>query len=221
MSRPARLAAALLLASLAATAPASAQPDRRGDDGRVIIITVPQFVVHAVSFTAVDETGYFDWTGSDEVHAVFADFNPIEERATSEYDHVNTGETIAFIAADQCISPLPNCSAGREFVQFKVALWEADDDIGLSGLLGLEKPNLAGAHDMYDTGIDTGDDLIGRASVGWTRTQLLGTLPNIGDTVERQIKLHGGDGDYRFNYRITRLPNVRKRVVIPVPTREP
>lgn len=214
----ARLAAALPLAALAA-APASAQPDRR-DDRQVITITVPQFVVHAVSFTADDETGW-DWTGSDEVHAVFADFNPINERATSEYDHVNAGETIAFIAPDQCISPQPNCLGGTGQVRFSVALWEADADIGWSGIFGVEKPDLIGAHDMYETGIDSGDDLIGRAELGFSKTQLLGTLPNVGDVVERQVALHGGAGSYRFIYRITRLPNVRRTIIVPGPRREP
>ena len=216
IKRSARLAAALAAAALAASAPA--QPDRR-DDVRVIFITVPQFVAHAESFHAVDETGYFDWTGSDEVRAVFADFNPINERATGEYDNVDTGDTVAFIAADRCITPQPDCSGGRETVQFMVSLW--DDDWTLTDLSGLAEPQLIGAHDMYETGPGSGADLLGKASVGWPRLQLLGTLPNVGDTVERQVRLNGGDGDYRFNYRITRRPDVRKRVVIPVPPREP
>lgn len=220
--RPAKLAAALMVAALAAIEPAPAQPGREIDDGRVVIVTVPQFVAHAESFYAADETGRTDW-GSDEVRAVFADFNPINERATREYDNVDTGETIAFIAADRCITPLPDCSVGRETVQFMVSLWEIDADVGFSGIFGLDKPDHIGSHDMYETGPDSGSDLIGRASVGWSRLQLLGTLPNIGDTVERQVQLHGSEdrASYRFNYRITRLPDVRKRVVIPVPTREP
>ena len=154
---------------------------------------------------------------------MFADFNPINERATKEYDNVDSGETVAFIAADRCITPLPDCSAGRETVQFMVSLWEGDADIGFTGIFGLTPPNRAGAHDMYEDGPGSGSDLIGRTSVGWSRLQLLGTLPNVGDTVERQVQLQGGtdNSTYRFNYRITRLPDVRKRVVIPVPPREP
>ncbi len=216
--RTASLAAALSLAALGG-APATAQPERR-EEPRYITITLPQFVVHAVSFTADDETGY-DWAGSDEVHAAFADFNPVSETATSEYDHVNAGETIAFIAPDQCISPLPDCSRGRDRVRFSVALWEADANLGMSGLFGLQKPSRIGRHDMYDTGIHIGDDLIGRASVGFSRQQLLGTLPTVGHSFERQVALHGGEGSYRFNYRVTRLPDVRKRVIVGGPTREP
>lgn len=207
------------IASLAAIPSVTAQPDLR-DTGRVVIVMVPQFVAHAESFHAVDESGSTDW-GSDEVRAVFADFNPIRERATSEYEDVDSGKTVAFIAADRCITPLPDCSVGRETVQFKVSLWDMDADIGFTGIFGLEAPVRIGTHDMYENGPGSGSDLLGRASIGWPRTQLLGTLPNVGDTVERQVQLHGGDGDYRFNYRITRLPDVRKRVVIPVPPREP
>ena len=214
------LAAALGLAAFAAVSPIAAQPNGRGNDVRVIYITVPQFVAHADSFRAVDESGWTD-VGSDEVRAVFADFNPINERVTKEYDNVDSGETIAFIAEDRCITPLPDCSGGRETVSFMVSLWEMDADIGFTGIFGLEEPNRIGAHDVYEDGPGSGSDLLGRASVGWSRLQLLGTLPNVGDTVERQVDLNGGDGDYRFTYRITRLPNVRKRVVIPVPTREP
>lgn len=219
--RPAKLAAAIILTASAAAAPA--QPDRREvDDGRVIIVTVPQFVAHAESFHAVDESGRTD-VGSDEVRAVFADFNPINERATGEYEDVDTGETVAFIAADRCITPLPDCSTGRETVQFMVSLWDEDPAIGFAAIFGLEEPDLIGAHDMYEDGPGAGSDLLGRASIGWSRTQLLGTLPNVGDTVERQVQLHGSTdrASYRFNYRITRLPNVRKRVVIPIPPREP
>ena len=71
----ARLAAAVLLAGFAAASPA--QPGREVDDGRVIVITLPQFVVEAVSFRAVDETGV-DWPGSDEVHWVFAGWDPFD-----------------------------------------------------------------------------------------------------------------------------------------------
>lgn len=219
LSRLSKRAAAVLLVAAAGLGPASAQPDRRGET-QTVTVTLPQFIVQAVSFKAIDETGW-DWTGSDEVHAVFADFNPINERATSEYDHVNAGETIAFIADDQCISPLPDCSHGSDRVRFAVALWEADVDLGFSGIFGLDKPDQIGAHDMYETGIDSGDDLIGRAQVAFSRIQLLGTLPNVGDVVERQLTLTGGAGDYRFNYRITRLPDVRKTVVIPRPPRQP
>jgi hypothetical protein len=213
LTRSSKLAASLSLAVLAALAPAGAQPDRRGDDGRVITVTFPQFVVHAVGFRAVDETGW-DWAGSDEVHWVFADWNPFDERATTVYGDIDTGDTRTFRSIDRCIAPLPDCSRGVSRVHFAVAAWEKDPDVGLAGLFGLKKPRRANSHDFYETGISSGDDLIGRAEVGFSQQTLLGTLPNVGDVVEREIHPTGGSGSYRFTYRITRLPDVRKEIVI-------
>ena len=218
LSRPAcrplsKLAAALLLAAWAAV-PSTAQPGRGVDDGRVVTITFPQFVVHAVSFKAVDETGW-DWPGSDEVHWAFADWDPFDSRATTVYGNVDTGETKTFRAVDRCIAPQPDCSRGVSRVHFAVAAWEKDPDVGFSGLFGLRKPHARNSHDMYESGISSGDDIIGRIEVGFSQQQLLGTLPNVGDAVERQIQPRGGAGSYRLNYRITRLADVRKSIVLP------
>ena len=217
-SRPAKPSAALLLAALAAVSPIAAQPVRGGDDGRVITISVPQFVVHAVKFRAVDETGW-DWPGSDEVHWVFADWQPFDERATTVYGNVDSGETKTFRAVDQCIAPQPDCTRGVNIVRFAVAAWEKDPDVGFSGLFGLQKPRRANSHDMYETGISSGDDLIGRVQVGFSQQQLLGSLPNVGDVVEREIRPTGGAGSYRLTYRITRLADIRKEIVIGPPRR--
>lgn len=208
--RPIKLATALLLAALAAASPAPAQPDRVRDDGRVITISFPQFVVHAISFTALDQTGWTDW-GSDEVHAVLIDFIALRERATSEYDNVDTGDTINFRAADRCIATQPDCSVGASRVHFGIALWEKDPR------LNVFVPTCSVATNSrynYDNGICAEDDLIGRVELGFSQQQLLGTLPNVGDVVERVAQARGGDGSYRVRYRITRLADVRKRIVI-------
>lgn len=212
--RSVKLAAGLAVAALAGIAPAPAQPGREVDDGRVIVITVPQFVVEAVSFRAVDETGV-DWPGSDEVHWVFAGWDPFDERATTVYGDVDSGDKRNFRAVDRCIAPQPDCSRGASVVRFAVAAFEKDPDVGFSGLFGLQKPRRAHSHDMYDSGISIGDDLIGRVAVGFSRQQLLGTLPTVGDVVEREIRPLGGAGSYRLTYRIRRLANVRKQVIGP------
>ena len=69
----------------------------------------------------------------------------------------------------------------------------------------------------YDNGICREDDLIGRVRVLFSQTQLLGMLPNVGDVVERVVKPLGGDGDYRFTYRIRRLANVEESIVFEPP----
>jgi hypothetical protein len=212
LSRPAKLAAALSLTGLAA--PATAQPERARDDGAVVIIRVPQFTVQAVSFTADEETG--GGPGSDEVHGVLIDFLALKERVTSEYENVDAGDTIAFRSGDRCIATQPDCQTGADRVHFGIALWEKDWSWNLFLPTCVLAPN---SRANFDRGICAEDDLIGRIELGFSRLQLLGTLPNIGDAVERQVQLRGGDGTYRVNYRITRLADARKR--IPRPPRRP
>ena len=208
-----KLAAALLLAACVAT-PATAQPGR-GETGIRITISEPRFSVEAVSFRALDETGW-DRFGADEVHAVFVDFNPLRERATSVYEDVDANETKKFRAADRCIAPQPTCETGSKQLYFGVALWEKDP------ALNFFVPTCAVAANSranFDDGICREDDLIGRVQLAFTQTRLLGMLPNVGDVVEREVKPTGGAGSYRFTYRITRLANVDRTVVIEPPRR--
>lgn len=204
--------------ALAGIVPAPAQPGREVDGGRVVVITVPQFVVEAVGFRAVDETG-IDWPGSDEVHWVFAGWDPFDERATTVYGDVDSGDKRNFRAVDRCIAPQPDCSRGSSTVRFAVAAWEKDPNVGFAGLFGLQKPRRYNSHDMYDSGISIGDDFIGRIDIGFSRQQLLGTLATVGDVVEREIRPVGGAGSYRLTYRIRRLANIRREVVIAPPRR--
>jgi hypothetical protein len=206
------------VAAFAALAAAPAQPAIAPltDGGQVIHIVSPRFVATAVKFKAIDETGW-DWLGSDEVHAVFADFNPVDERATSVYGDVDSGETKTFRDADRCIAPQPNCDHGTSSLHFAVALWEADWTIS-GDLLGLDKPTLAHSHEMYEHGIDSGDDLIGRAEIDLSQVQLVSMLPAVGSFADTTVKPTGGSGSYEFTYRITRLQDVERTIVIHVPT---
>lgn len=177
-------------------------------------IRVPQFVAHAVKLQVVDETGW-DWTGSDEVHAVFVDFNANKERATSVYEESDAGDTVEIRDQDRCIAPLPDCNRGARSLNFAVALWEKDWT-PTQGLLGCN-PGLVNGHPWYDDGICPGDDLIGRATISLSQLQLTGTLPTVGHTVERMVRLTGGSGIYEFTYRITRLPDIERRIIIREP----
>lgn len=178
--------------------------------GREEAITrVPQFVVHAVKFQVVDETGW-DWTGSDEVHAVFVDFNANKERATSVYAESDAGDTVEFRDQDRCIAPQPNCN-GAASLSFGVAFWEKDWTPA-QGITGCN-PSLVTGHPWYNRGICPGDDLIGRATVAFSPLQLLSSLPSVGHTIERAVTLSGGSGLYTFTYRITRLPDIERPIV--------
>ena len=187
--------------------PALAQPGR-GE--RVRIITIPKFVVTAVKMKALDETGADFW-GDDEVYAVYADFNPIGELTTSLYDNVDSGEIKKFRVGDRCMAPQPTCERGAHALHFAVALWERDELPFWDFLPG----TIAGTHDRYQGGIDSGDELIGRSEISLSQADLVAALPNVGDSAEYTVEPTGGDdGSYEFTYRITRLANVRIPIII-------
>lgn len=203
------------MAALAAAQPAGAAtaPAHRPGD---IVISSPRFVATAVGFKANDETGW-DWAGSDEVHAVFADFNPVDEHATTIFGDVDSGESRMFSASQNCMAPQPACDHGAPSLHFAVALWEADWSFS-GDLWGLDKPSRAHSHDMYETGISTGDDLIGRAELTYSQAQLEALVPVVGGHIDVMVKPTGGSGSYQFTYRITRLANVERTIVIHPPT---
>ena len=189
--------------------PALAQPGR---DERVRVITIPKFVVTAVNFKALDETGV-DWPGDDEVAAVLVDFNPVQERRTSVYWNVDSGETKTFAAADRCIAPQPACDRGAHALRFAVALWERDE--APWPFANFCYGSLTGGLELYEGGICSGDDLIGRSEISLSQAQLVAALPSVGDTADYTVAPGGGDdGSYEFTYRITRLANVRIPVIV-------
>ena len=204
--------------TIAAVAPLKASPQKNAQLARseVLIIRVPQFVARAVRFKAVDETGYFDWTGSDEVHGAFVDFNANKEHTTSVYGDVDSGDTVSFGPSDNCLAPQPNCNRGAKSLSFGIALWEKDWTL-TEAFFGGCLPGLVNGHPWYDDGICPGDDLIGRANVSLSQMQLLAALPTVGDVVERLVRLTGGDGTYDVTYRLTRLPDFERSIVIHEP----
>jgi hypothetical protein len=185
------------------------QPRRPPDTA---IVTIPQFVATAINFKALDETGW-DWTGSDEVEAVFADFNKDSERWTPAYEDVDSGETKNFSAADQCIAPQPDCSRGTTNFDFGIALWERDKPSWPFSGSDFCYGTVGGIY-FYNKGVCSGDDLIGRVEVTHSQADLVAALPTVGQTADFTVRPSGGDGSYTVTYRITRLPNVRRLVAI-------
>lgn len=205
--------AALFTANLAG--PALGQPGRGRDE--VLVITIPQFVATAVSIKALDETGW-DWTGDDEVQAAFADFNPVQERTAPEFWNVDAGETKKFAAADRCMAPQPSCDHGAHALHFAVALWERDE--APWPFANWCNGHVAGNHDWYESGFCSGDDLIGRKEISLSQADLVAALPTVGDTADYTVKPTGGAGSYQFTYRITRLANVQRNLIIHLPPPE-
>jgi hypothetical protein len=193
---------------------------------------IPQFVAEAVSFKAIDESGY-DWSGSDEVYAVFSDLNPnLLDLVTSTYGDVDTGETRTFKTDERCIAPRPKCDHGvSQILHFKLSFWERDEfpnEFCYGDSLGL--------HESLRKGKCSYDDLIGREEVLMSREQLLARLRRVGASVEHKLILGGpcgppppGEGhtacggfgatgpEYEFTFRITRLPDVESPMVIAPP----
>lgn len=195
-----------------------------------ISLMVPQFVAEAVLFKAIDETGY-DWAGSDEVYAVFSDLNPtLDDLVTAEYGDVDAGETRNFGLGERCIAPRPTCAHGvSESLNFEVSFWERD-----KGWPEFCYGDIPGLHYRLRHGKCAGDDLIGRGQVLMSREQLLAVLPTIGESREFQLILGGPCGysgndvvgcgppwpngpEYHLTYRITRLPDVERPLVIAPP----
>jgi len=161
----------------------------------------PQFVTTAVRFKALDETGW-DWTGSDEVYAVFSDLDPThDDLTTSTFGDVDSGESRDFSPAEQCIAPHPRCDRGLPSVHFKLALWESDR------LFPFPHGEQTGGHSRLENGVDTSDDLIGKAEVTRSTEELLSELPTVGSFKDYTLTPAGGSGRYELTYRVTRLPN--------------
>ena len=185
-------------------------------DGQEITFTTPQFVVQALWFKANDETGWY-WTGSDEVYAIFSDMDPTHtDRTTSEYDDVDEGDTINFKATDSCMAPQPNCDRGMADLNVRFSFWEADWAAPL-GFSYCNKPDSPGIRWRLEFGICIDDDFIGSGEIIYSRADLVAMLPAVGNSREFTAVMDKDAGKYRFRYRITRIANVERSIVIHLP----
>ena len=188
----------------------------------------PRFKIEALNFKAIDESGY-DWPFADEVFAVFEAGGYVA--STDEESDVDTGETRAFRLDQNCLLPVlathlhywacnPKGVAGP--LRFTISLYEAD------GSPFVRARRFSGAYPSGTTipqiRARDGDDLIGRKTLTFSLADLITSMPVPGNTWQNSVTLGkpchdpdfvclGGPGptgpEYRFRYRITRLPNVR------------
>ncbi len=178
-------------------------------NGQELRISVPQFVVTAIRFKSNDETGWY-WTGSDEVYAVFSDMDPTHgDRVTSVYGNVDEGDTVNFRSADQCVAPQPNCDRGMSSLNVRFSFWERDWG-------GFAYGDFAGGHYRLQNGSHSFDDLIGHGSIILSQEELVAALP-VGASRDYTVSPTGGAGKYRFTYRISRLANIDRSIVIHLP----
>jgi hypothetical protein len=185
-------------------------------DGQEITFTTPQFVVQALWFKANDETGWY-WTGSDEVYAIFSDMDPTHtDRTTSEYDDVDEGDTVNFKATDSCMAPQPNCDRGMADLNVRFSFWEADWAAPLY-FSYCNKPDSPGIRWRLQFGICIDDDFIGSGEIIYSRAELVAMLPAVGNSREFTAVMDKDAGKYRFRYRITRIANAERSIVIHLP----
>ena len=188
----------------------------------------PRFKIEAINFKAIDESGY-DWPFADEVFAVFEAGGYVA--STDEEGDVDAGETRDFRLDQNCVLPVltthlnywacdPHGAAGP--LSFTVSLYEADGSPFVRGR------RFSGAYPSGTTipqiRARDGDDLIGRKTLTFSLADLITSMPAPGATWQNSVTLgkpchdpgfvcHRGPGptgpEYRFRYRITRLPDVR------------
>ena len=196
-------------------------------DGQEIVFTSPQFVVHALWFKANDETNWY-WQGSDEVYAVFSDLQPDHsDYVTSTYGNVDEGDLVSFRSADRFMAPQARvgavppmrCQSGLAELNLRYSFWEEDGPYpaGLEFCPG----TFPGSHDHLENGKCGSDDLIGWGAIVHSREELLAMLPDVGSFREFTHVMDKDAGKYRFRYRITRLANVDRSLVIHLPPIDP
>ena len=184
-------------------------------NGDTILFTSPQFVVQALWIKSNDETGWY-WTGSDEVYAVFSDMAPTStDRTTSEYE-LDEGDTVNFNATDSCMAPQPKCDAGMAEVNVSFSFWESDwaAPLGFSHCVRPDKP---GIRFRVSTGVCIDDDFIGEGAIIHSALDLIAMLPAVGDSREFTHVMNQNAGKFRFRYRITRVANLERSIVIHLP----
>jgi hypothetical protein len=185
--------------------------------GQEIAFTSPQFVVTALWFKSNDETNW-KYAGSDEVYAVFSDMDPTHyDHRTSVYGNVDEGDTVNFRPDDKCMAPQSTtrrdrCARGMAEINVRFSFWE-DDPNPFSFCPG----DLAGSHEQLTHGSCPADDLIGRGEIIYSAADLIAMLPDVGSSRETTFVMDKDAGTYRFRYRITRVADVERSIVIHLP----
>jgi hypothetical protein len=187
-----------------------------------------RFKLEAVSFHAVDETGWFDFTGSDEVYVSI--HVPARNVATISqvFEEIDTGVTTNIPSGQSCILPIAGVTGPKTFdgyagdrwscspegapgpFSFTVVLREKDGCIHFTSWCGFPAGERPG---QEPEPIDPVDGLIGRHTVNYSMEELLAL--QVGQSKVENSLVSGGDGIYQFDWRITRLPDAEP-VVGPV-----
>jgi len=193
--------------------------------------TVPVFIIEAISFTAVDETG-IDILGSDEVYASWTTESYTAYSAL--FGDVDSGNTRYFHEYQRCMYPM---STTRQLEAFEGDAWQCRPEGG-SGDVDL-RVDMYESDSWYGKGCgrsfdgtaapECNKDWIGGHSASFTEEELVAMLPTPDESRSVTVRLErrcsdnpsdaqtesapganlcGADlleADYDFEYRITRL----------------
>jgi CARDB len=190
--------------------------------------TQPSYRVKAVSFHAVDESG-FDLGGSDEPYWVFnsvgLDGTQLST-VTRVFEGMDTGDTASFTASEGCL--YRSCGGGPApfGMGFSIQLWEhdlgeipatfsaiADFFHEVGGIIDQwgAAPWAATAFTKVGDGLDWilrwawADDLIGSQTYAYDPAYLAGRLPAVGGSFTDTRTYTGGDGGtYTLSINVSR-----------------
>lgn len=190
------------------------------------VIREPRFMVEAVNFHAVDESGP-NSPGADEVFAIFEAGG--QSMLTSVVEEVETGEMHEFDTAQRCILPAQDLDGARNDqwscapsgapgpVQFTIALYELDPDYRgeLAAFFGQGfEVCLGGPTDVLAaTCVRDHSDLLFRHTFNYGVSEILMRLDPacrcFTETVAYRQTDWRGDSDYQVTIRITRVDDGR------------
>lgn len=185
------------------------------------VIREPRFIVEAVSFQAIDESGP-NSPGADEVYAVFRSGGNV--MVSRVYESVDTGEDPRFFEAQQrCISPAVDadgtkngrwsCAAqgARGPVRFEAMLYELDPHY--RSALGEFCVSVGGDDLDASTCATRHSDVLFRHTFTYEVSQILARLdPScrcFTETARYTEEDWRGDLAYEFTFRITRVDDGR------------
>jgi len=195
----------------------------------------PMFMVEALGFKAVDETGW-DWAGSDEIYAIWKSNKLV---ATLIVENVDSGDSFDFDQTQSCIYPI---SANALWIDGRYGGVGSEGEGSGWVCKGEGGPGpikfSATFYDddnMYPSNIcfqdstisDCEDTFVGKYIGTWSNEELRDGWPAPGTVQNFTVRLNPCKGpaicgdrdfpDYNFHFRITRMAD---KEILPVNTIE-
>lgn len=176
-------------------------------------IREPRFIVEAVSFKAVDESGRTD-VGSDEVFAVFHSGD--NAMITKVYGNVDDGDEESFEAGQSCMWPVATTSergaetwtcsteGGRGPVAFQVALYDLDPNVVHRNIFGRFCVPI-GWYGNTDPCVTRHSSQLFDANFSYGVSEILGRLDPTCRCFEETASQSMDNATYEVTFRITRV----------------